>query len=650
MKQFSLAIPLVASLTGVLSGSAGENWPQWRGPLASGVAPEANPPTTWSESSHVKWKVKIPGDGTSTPLVWGDKIFVQTAIPTGKKAEPAPTETGSPPPQPRAEADGSATRNFAREPGPAGGLRGLGPGGVFAQRMLADGDKNRDEKLSREEFSGVADDWFAKLDTEKAGKVDQEKFVERFRTVLGPPPDGGGGGRGGPGGPPAPQDRPDGPGGPGGGGGPSRFLGPGFFGAVDANKDGSVTREEFKTTFSKWFDEWDSGKSGALDNDKLRLGLNGVLPRPQFGGGPGDGPPGGGRFGGRGGGPGGGRGMGGETPKEPYQFELLCLDRTTGKILWQKTAREEVPHEGVRDGDGSFAATSGITDGENVYTFFGSRGLYCYKFDGSLVWTQGFAKMRIKNGFGEGTSPALFKDTLVVNWDNEDGSFITALDKKTGKTLWKETRDEATTWSTPLIVEGGGKAQVITSGSRKIRSYDLATGKLIWECKGLTANVIPSPVADAEKVYCMSGFGGSALNAIRLDRSGDLTGTDGIVWTHNQGTPYVPSPLLYNGKLYFYRDNNPRLTCLDTATGKAFFDAEQVEGLGSMVYASPVGAAGKIYLTDRNGTTVVAKAGEKLEIVATNKLDDRIDASPVAVGNDLLLRGRQYLYCLSESK
>lgn len=340
--------------------------------------------------------------------------------------------------------------------------------------------------------------------------------------------------------------------------------------------------------------------------------------------------------------------MGGGAPREIYQFALLCLDRATGKILWQKMAREEAPHEGVREGDGSFAATSGVTDGEHIYAFFGSRGLFCYGFDGNLVWTQDFGKMRIKNGFGEGTSPALFKETVVVNWDNEDGSFITALDKKTGKALWKETRDEATTWSTPLIVARGGKAQVITSGSRKIRSYDLTTGKLIWECKGLTANVIPSPVADGDKVYCMSGFGGSALDAIRLDRTGDLTGTDAIVWTHNQATPYVPSPLLYSGKLYFYRVNNPRLTCLETSSGKALFDAEQVEGLGGMVYASPVAAAGKIYLTDRNGTTVVLKAAEKVEILATNKLDDHIDASPVAVGRDLLLRGRQYLYCLSE--
>jgi outer membrane protein assembly factor BamB len=622
---------------------AAENWSQWRGPLQTGAAPDANPPTAWNESRNLKWKVKIPGDGTATPIIWEKMVFVQTAIPAGKKparSVAARTDATAPPDRQSPPDD----RSPGPTPGPAGGLRGLGPGGLLSQRMISQGDKNHDEKLSREELTTLAEEWFTKLDSDKTGKLNQDTFVERFPSLLGPPPEGGNGGAPPPGGPGGPR-----------GGGPGRFFAPGFFGATDANKDGTLTREEFTATFGKWFDQWDTAKSGSLEMEKLREGLNGVLPRPQFGGGRGGGGRGGGGpGGGRPGGPGpGGRGapggMSGENPTESYQFVLLCLDRDTGKVLWQKTAREEVPHEGVRDGDGSFAATSGLTDGKKIYAFFGSRGLYCYEFSGSLIWTQDFGKMRIKNNFGEGSSPALHGNTLVVIWDNENGSFLTALDKNTGKQLWKETRDEGTTWSTPLIVEAGGKTQVITSGTRKIRSYDIATGKIIWECKGLTANVIPYPVADADKVYCTSGFGGSALYAIRLDRTGDLTGTDAIVWTHNQGTPYVPSPLLYNGKLYFYRSNNPRLTCLDTAAGKALIDMEPVEGLGNMVYASPLGAAGRIYLTDRSGTTVVLKQSEKLEILATNKLDDHIDASPVAVGNELFLRGRQYLYCLAET-
>jgi outer membrane protein assembly factor BamB len=158
--------------------------------------------------------------------------------------------------------------------------------------------------------------------------------------------------------------------------------------------------------------------------------------------------------------------------------------------------------------------------------------------------------------------------------------------------------------------------------------------------------VIPSPVADAEKVYCISGFQGSSLLAIKLGGSGDLTGTDSIAWTHKKSTPYVPSPLLYNGKLYFYAVNNGRISCLDSKSGNVLIDAETIDDL-SGVYASPLGAAGKVYLPGRNGVTVVLKQSDKLEKLATNKLDDKFDASPAAVGKELFLRGRQNLYCIA---
>ncbi len=171
--------------------------------------------------------------------------------------------------------------------------------------------------------------------------------------------------------------------------------------------------------------------------------------------------------------------------------------------------------KGFRQGDGTFAATSGLTDGTNVYGYFGSRGLYCYDFEGKLKWSKDLGKMRIAMGFGEGNSPTIYGNTIIVNWDNEDGSYIVALDKNTGKEIWKNSREERTSWSTPLIVVHGGKAEVVTDATRKIRSYNIVTGKLIWECEGLTRNVIPSPVADSERIYCMSGFH-NALLAIKI--------------------------------------------------------------------------------------------------------------------------------------
>lgn len=459
-----LAIGLMTLGTGSLfaaDSKAGweQNWPQWRGPKADGVAPKANPPTEWSEAKNVKWKVKTPGFGTSTPIIWGNKVFLLTAI---------------------------------KSPG----ATALGP------------------------FNGVP-----------AGQVAQPK---------------------GPGGPP-----------PGGG----------------------------------------KGKKG-------------------------------------------GGGFGSEKPTDKYQFVVLCLDRATGKTVWQKTVREEVPHEGHHR-DHGFASASPITDGEHLYVSFGSRGLYCLDFDGNVKWEIDLGDMSTRNGFGEGSSPAVFGDVLVQNWDHEGASFIVALDKRTGKELWRKSREEQTSWATPLIIEVNGKPQVVVSATAKVRTYDLKTGEIVWESGGQTANVIPSPVTGNGMVYIMSGFRGNALHAIKLGKTGDLTGSDSIVWSFNRGTPYVPSPLLYGDKLYFHKGNDAFLSCFDAIKGTPNYTEQRLTGPNG-IYASPLGADGKVYVIGRDGTSLVLKNSDKIEVLATNQLEDRIDASPAAAGNELYLRGHQYLYCLAE--
>jgi outer membrane protein assembly factor BamB len=427
-----------------------QNWPQWRGPLGTGAAPLASPPTTWSETNNIRWKVKVPGNGKGTPIVWNERIFLETAIPTGRKVEK----------------------------------------GAVAPSASAPA-------------------------TEPAG--------ERRRA-----------------------------------------------------------------------------------------------------------------------------GMGGEKPNEYYQFAVLCLDRPSGRVLWQRTACEQVPHEGFRAGDGSFAPASPVTDGKRLYAFFGSRGLFCYDLDGNPEWSQNFGEMRIAMGFGEGSSPALYGDKVIVNWDHEGDSFIVVLDKTSGKPVWKNPRPEKTSWSTPVVVEVNGKPQIITAATGKIRSYDLDTGNLIWECGGLTANVIPTPVAEDNVLYATSGFRGNALLAIRLGRTGDLTGTDAIAWSYGKSTPYVPSPLLYGGRLYFFASNNGILSCFDAKSGRPLFTAERLEPL-SGVYASPIGASGRIYLAGRNGAAMVLKQSDALEVLATNRLDEKFDASPAAVGRELFLRGQEFLYCIAEN-
>ena len=469
---------LLTTVTFTLAGfaawteSARADWPQWRGPLANGIAPNADPPVEWSESKNLKWKVKIPGLGSSTPIILGDKVFITTAVPTGKKSAPAaPLEAE---------------------------LKQAAPGGPPAGPPPAPGGERRD----------------------------------RRREGGGPP--GGGGGR---------------------------------------------------------------GRAPA--------------------------------------------------PDEIQQFQLHCLDRATGKTLWQQTASEQLPHEGHHR-DHGFASHSPVTDGTNVYAYFGSRGLYCYTLEGKEVWSKSLGKMQTRNNFGEGSSPLVTGDAIIINWDHEGADFIVCLDKQTGTERWRKVRDEPTSWATPLAVEHEGKTQVIVSATNRIRSYDLKTGDQIWECGGMTTNVIPTPIYANGMLYAVSGFRGNAILAIRLGRTGDLTDTDAIVWKYETKAPYVPSALLEDDRLWFFSQNTGILSCIDAKTGKVLIDAERIEGLGG-VYASPVTAKGRIYLTGRNGEGIVIKAGPKLEILATNKLDEKFEASPALSGKDLFLRGHEYLYCLTGS-
>ena len=345
---------------------------------------------------------------------------------------------------------------------------------------------------------------------------------------------------------------------------------------------------------------------------------------------------------------GGGGGGGGmvDRPTRAQQFTVLSFDRKTGKLRWTQSPRTQLPHEGHHK-DHGFASASPVTDGKHLIVSFGSFGLYGYDLKGKLLWEKDLGDMRTRNSFGEGSSPALDGNTVVVLWDHEGDDFIVALDKRDGRDLWRQTRDEPTGWCTPLIVSYGGRKQVIVNGTNKIRSYDLKDGKLLWECAGQTVNAIPSAVASQDRVFVMSGYRGNALQALRLDRSGDLTGTDGIVWSHAKSTPYVPSPLLVSDTLYFVSNNSALLSAFDAVTGKAHFEAERLDGLNG-VYASPVAADGRIYVVGRDGNTAVLRHGSRLEVLAKNHLEDGFDASPAIVGRQIFLRGRQSLYCISE--
>jgi outer membrane protein assembly factor BamB len=411
------------------------NWHQWRGPDATGYVQAADPPLVWDETKNVKWKFAIPGHGKSTPILWGQRVFLITAVDTGKVVE-------------------GTTK---------------------------------------------------------------------------------------------PEDQPDRP-----------------FGI------------KFPTTL--------------------------------------------------------------------FRFVVLCLDRDSGQVLWERTATEELPHEG-HHGDNSHASASPTTDGQHLYVSFGSRGVYCYDLQGELVWKKKLDIVSTRLSFGEASSPVIHGKVLVLNRDNETKSEILALDAKTGDILWEAPRDEISAWATPLITESGGRTQVITSASNRVRSYDLASGKVLWECGGQVGNVTPSPVRFEDQVICMSGYKGSNALSMPLAAEGDITDTDQVAWRYGRDTPYVPSPLLAGDLLFFNKSNSAIWTCLDAKTGKPLLEGARLPGL-SNIYASPVGAGERVYVTGRDGTTLVLKRSPTLEVLATNKLDDAIDASPALSGKQLFLRGRRNLYCL----
>lgn len=439
---FLLSLGFVLCLTSRLQAQSFDQakrkyWHQWRGPAANGVSETATPPVEWSETKNIKWKVRIEGNGTSTPIIWGNKVFLLTAINTGK-VDPAL---------------------------------------------------------------------------------------------------------------PKPEDQP---------------------------------KRLFGITY----------------------------------------------------------------PNTGYRFVVVCLDRESGKELWRRVATARVPHEGHHRRN-SFASGSPTTDGKRLYCWFGSAGFFCYDLNGKGLWERDLGKAYMPASLGEGCSPVVHDGVVVVVRDQQRQSYMEVLNAETGKTRWRVNRDEPGSWATPRVLEHGGRTQVITSGANLVRSYDLKDGRILWQCGGLTSNAIPSPVTDGERVYCMTGYKGYALLALPLAATGDISKSDDIAWSRREGTPYIPSPLLYGNRLYFNQSNQAILTCLNAKTGDTIMERTRLPGLGNL-YASPVGADGRVYVSGRNGTTLVLAQSKTLAVLATNRLDDEIDSSVALAGKQLFLRGDRHLYCIEQ--
>ena len=331
-------------------------------------------------------------------------------------------------------------------------------------------------------------------------------------------------------------------------------------------------------------------------------------------------------------------------PNTNYEMVVLCYDRRSGELLWRDVATRKVPHEGHHK-DASFASASPFCDGERLYCWFGSAGLFAYSLEGKKLWERDLGPAKVGASLGEGSSPVVHGGKLILVRDHAGQSTIECLDARTGKTLWKKNRDEGNAWATPAIAEHNGTTQVITTATKAVRSYSLENGELIWKATGLTNNSTPCPIVDGTTVYCMTGYQGHALLAIPITGTGDVT--DQIRWEADRGTPYVPSAVLYGGQLYFTQSNQGILTSLEAKDGTEVIARTRVPDLGD-IYASPVAADGRVYLVGRKGSSVVIEAGKEFKILASNQLDDNFHASPALAGKQLFLRGTRFLYCLEE--
>ncbi len=328
------------------------------------------------------------------------------------------------------------------------------------------------------------------------------------------------------------------------------------------------------------------------------------------------------------------------------RFALLCLDRGSGALLWQRILNEVIPREGTH-AFSSWASNSPVTDGERVYAFFGSRGLYCVDWQGDVQWERQIGEQRTLFGFGEASSPLLAGSSIIVNWDHEDSSFVMALDKRTGEEQWRTHRDEATSWSTPLTAEVDGAVQVITSARSGLRAYDLGSGELVWRMSGFRGSTTATAIVDGGLVYVTSSYEDRAVFAVKLEGAkGDIADSEQLAWKVKLSTPWVASPLLHGERLYVVKDDKGLFYSLDAATGRQLNTLQRLPGITG-IYSSPVAAGDRVYFVGRNGASAVVRADD-FETLAENQLDDDFSASPAIAGDELFLRGHRYLYCVKE--
>ena len=347
---------------------------------------------------------------------------------------------------------------------------------------------------------------------------------------------------------------------------------------------------------------------------------------------------------------------GGDRPDPPtdlHQWRVLCLDLNTGATLWDYLAHEAPPATSIHLKN-SFASETPVVDDQRLYAYFGNLGIFCLSHEGELLWNMPVEPRQMRFGWGTAASPALHDGGLYIVNDNEEASTMMAIDAATGHPNWTIDRDESSNWATPFVWVNDQRTEIVTSGRKLVRSYDLS-GELLWQLGGNSSITIPTPFATDGLLYVTSGYvsdQSKPVYAIQPGAAGDITLAEGetanedVAWSQAKAGPYNTSPLVYEGRLYVLLDRG-FLACYDAATGEKIYDRQRLPE-GRAFTASPWAHDGHIFCLNEYGTTYVIKAGPEFEIMHTNTLDAdaMCMATPAMAGDSLLIRTATRLYCL----
>ncbi len=339
-----------------------------------------------------------------------------------------------------------------------------------------------------------------------------------------------------------------------------------------------------------------------------------------------------------------------------HQWKVYCLDKRNGEISWAATAYEGVPKE-KRHVKSTYASSTPATDGRHVVAFFGSQGLYCFDMNGKLVWKKDLGVLDVgaydapEYEWGTASSPIIYKNRVIVQVDTQKEDYLLAVDIETGATVWKADRDELPSWGTPTIYPNPKRMELITNASKFIRGYDPETGKELWRLGGSSQITAPTPVFSDDLIVVASGRRPEApIFVIRAGASGDITlakgtsSSDPVAWSRQQRGPYMPTPLIYGGRLYVLA-NQGILDCYELRSGKEIY-RQRIAHQGGGFSASPVAADGRIYLSSEDGDMFVIKAGENFEVLATNPMGERLMATPALSDGRMFVRAEHGLFAI----